>query len=129
MWVWGELGYNYFEIGKLDKAAAAYKAQLKKTPENAMALNNLGMIYKLQFHYRQAMEYFGKAVAADPMYADAYYNLGFISFEEGDLDGAIENYKKAIEINPEFNLARESLAVAVRRQEAYAHQNFSWKKK
>ena len=80
MWVWGELGYNYFEIGKLDKAAAAYKAQLKKTPENAMALNNLGMIYKLQFHYRQAMEYFGKAVAADPTYADAYYNLGFISF-------------------------------------------------
>ncbi len=128
MWVWGEIGDNFFEVGELDKAVAAYKSQLKKTPSNAMVLNNLGMIYKLQFHYRHAIEFFKKSIAADPNYADAYYNLGFISFEEGDLEEAIENYKKAIELNPEFNLARESLAVAVRRQESYAHQNFSWKK-
>lgn len=36
------------------------------------------------------------------MDAEAYFNIGYEKYENNDFDGAIENYSKAIEINPEY---------------------------
>jgi|GEM_PF-3230001 len=126
-WAWGELGDCYFEAGELEEALSAYERQLRKTPDNAVLLNNMGVINKLQSRYKKATEYFKKAVEVDPNYAEAHYNLGFIMFEEGDLDEAIKQYKTTLELMPEFNLARDSLKVAMNKRDAYAKQQFTWK--
>jgi len=127
-WAWGELGDCYFDAGDLEKSLGSYIQQLKKTPKNSILLNNIGMIYKLKCIYKNAIEYFVKAIQVDPEYADPYYNLGFIMFEEGDLEEAINNYKKALDINPEFRLARDSLNVVLKKRDSYAKQQFLWKR-
>jgi len=120
--VHGDLGDAYFEAGDIHNSLASYKQQLKRTPSDPVLLNNIGMIYKLQFNYKSAMDYFRRAIEQSPSYSEAIYNLGFLFFEEGDLAEAIECYRKAIEINPDFNLAKDSLNVALKKKEEFRRQ-------
>jgi len=124
----GELGDAYFEAGDIHKALECYKMQLKKTPKNPILLNNIGMIYKLQFNYKSAIDMFKRALENDTTYSEAYYNLGFLMFEEGDLAEAIKNYEKALELNPDLNLARDSLNVARKKREEFMKQQKLFRK-
>jgi chemotaxis protein methyltransferase WspC len=48
--------------------------------------------------------------------ADAYYQLGLIQDAEGDLTGAVQNYRKAIYLAPEHGEALAHLALLLQRQ-------------
>ena len=50
------------------------------------------------------------AVDLKPAYEDAYYNLGFACYKNGDLTKAIFNYNKAVEINPNDTQAQNNRA-------------------
>jgi tetratricopeptide (TPR) repeat protein len=45
-----------------------------------------------------------------------YYNLANALYQQGKSEEAIENYKKAIEINPNLNQAHYNLAIALKNQ-------------
>jgi tetratricopeptide (TPR) repeat protein len=53
-----------------------------------------------------------RAVTLDPTCADAYLQLGILKLNQRDLPGAIEQYKKAIQTNPQLSDAYYRLAVA-----------------
>ena len=46
--------------------------------------------------------YNSRAIALRPGFAMAYYNRGLCKSQEGDKNGAIEDYSKAIEIDPKY---------------------------
>ena len=50
--------------------------------------------------YDEAIEYYKKAIAINPNYADAHANLGVNYMQKGKFDEAISNLKEAIEIDP-----------------------------
>ncbi len=51
------------------------------------------------------------AVKAEPDNANLYYNLAYLSEQTGENDQAVEYYKKAVEIDPEYFDATFNLAV------------------
>ena len=53
----------------------------------------------------------GAAIEAEPDNANLYYNLAYISEQTGDDEAAVENYKKAIEADPEYFDATFNLSV------------------
>jgi len=59
--------------------------------------------------YEKAAEYLQKAVAVNPDLEGAYFKLGVISEIRDDLAGALENYDKALSINPHNSEARERI--------------------
>jgi tetratricopeptide (TPR) repeat protein len=57
------------------------------------ALNNLGK-------YKEAIEYYDKALEIDPKFALTLYNKGNALYHLGKYNEAIECYDKALEIDP-----------------------------
>jgi len=51
-----------------------------------------------------AIEYFDKAIAANPKLAEAYCNRSHARCEKGDYKGAIKDATRAIELNPRRNV-------------------------
>ena len=57
-------------------------------------------------------------LAIRPNDADVHYNLGVALTNEGQLDEAVEQYRRALEIKPDYTVARQNLdAVLSRREE------------
>jgi spermidine synthase len=54
--------------------------------------------------------YFTRRVAAGVGDANDHNNLGYIYWQEGDHEGAIEELERAVELNPDFANARANLA-------------------
>ena len=63
---------------------------ISKSPNNARAFNNLGLVYKERKQYEKADELFQRALIADKNYTAVYYNLGDVQYGLG-------NYEKALE--------------------------------
>ncbi len=51
------------------------------------------------------LNYYTKAIKANPEFADAYINRGLVKNELQDYEGSIEDYNKAIELDPKCSLA------------------------
>ena len=49
------------------------------------------------------------AIAAAPDYAQAHYNLADALALQGNIGGAIAHYRRALEIDPNFTPAKQSL--------------------
>lgn len=63
--------------------------------------------------YSQAISECNLAIALNPKYADAYYLRGLIRYREGDRDSAIEDYERAITVDPDHTDALDSCAGAL----------------
>ncbi|MGV6860847.1 MAG: tetratricopeptide repeat protein [Putridiphycobacter sp.] len=60
-------------------------------------------------NYDSAIYFFNKAIDIDTLYFQAYNNLGLAYERNGDKINAKLNYQKALEINPDFELAKKNL--------------------
>jgi tetratricopeptide (TPR) repeat protein len=92
-----------------DKKAEPLLAKLKADPNNADLLNQVGMLYKATHQFKEASEYFQKAVDADPKNVAARTDLASCLFYQGDADGAINQLQQSLSYSPKdantlFNL-------------------------
>ena len=74
----------------------------KSEPENAMAWNNLGIIYSDLKRYSDAIDIYRQALRINPELAAAWYNLGNAYRNLKRYTEAIDAYRQALRINPEF---------------------------
>lgn len=106
--------------GDLDGAVALFEEAIAVDPENAESYNNMGYLYSLKKDYSRAENYFKKTLKIDPDHTRAGVNLVEVSrlrkFQaavtlndegrergvEGDIDGAILLFEKAVEISPGY---------------------------
>lgn len=93
-----------------NEAIQTYTKLTKAHPDFREAYYNLGYIhmYYLQL-YRQATFHFSDAIDADPNYFQAYYNRGYCYELMGDIRNAAIDYRKALEVKPDYDLAAKGL--------------------
>ncbi len=83
---------------------------VKIYPNSALGYYSIGAIYNEQKKYDIAIIFTAKAISLKPNFYQARYNLAYANQKIGNLYQAQEQYKKAIEINPDFASAYINLA-------------------
>lgn len=95
------LGTEEYQKGKYNKAIQYYLAAIEEYPDFGQAYGNLGLSYKKNGQYAEALWANRKAIAlangntATVTKAGAYYNIGRIYEERGEYAKAKEQYKLA----------------------------------
>jgi tetratricopeptide (TPR) repeat protein len=62
---------------------------------------------------RAALADYNQALAKDGKLVAAIINIGYIKYEEGDIEGAIQQWEKAVQINGSLAEPQMALAVAL----------------
>ncbi|HWS99423.1 MAG TPA: tetratricopeptide repeat protein [Pyrinomonadaceae bacterium] len=104
--------------GQLARAEAELGAVLRRRPDDANALNFLGVVRASQKRAREAEQLFLRALKSSPALVGAYVNLGRLYLEGGNQERALWAFTEADKLAPGreeiiFNLA----AVHVERKE------------
>jgi tetratricopeptide (TPR) repeat protein len=105
-----ELGLNLLEQAEFYEAIEVFSEIAVDCSDNYEVWLNLGVCYLETQRPDLAQEAFERAIKADPGRAGAYYLLGTALGASGDIDKALEFYKKAIEIEPLHQKAQEFLS-------------------
>ncbi len=84
-------------------------------PDDAEALNKLGVVYAHLGSYDEAHLVFSRVIATAPGFAPAYSNMGNLHFQRGEWGRAEEYYRKAIELDPEYAVAYNNLAAVCKK--------------
>jgi tetratricopeptide (TPR) repeat protein len=95
---------------------------LAKRPQSARAHNNFGMALADGRQFDQAIEEFRAALAIEPDYDDASYNLGLAYYDlgnaltgRGQLDQAAIQYQNALALDPNRAEAHNNLGILLAR--------------
>ncbi|MBD3747991.1 MAG: tetratricopeptide repeat protein [Sphingobacteriales bacterium] len=93
----------------LDKAEMMSLKSNQLEPNNAAFQDTYAwVLFKLK-KYKDAQVWIQKAIANNPKSATQFEHLGDILYQLGDLDGALENWKKALELNPSKTLVQQKI--------------------
>lgn len=107
-----------------NKAIESYRKALSANPDSVDAHGLMGASYANQGHHRQARECFDKVIEIQLDYR-GYYHRGIVLADLGRCDEAIDNYKTALDINPNHLESRINLALELsksgRPEEAIPH--------
>lgn len=98
------------DLNKTDEAVAGYKSILAVNKSNENALYNLGAIslFKKK-NANEAIDYFSKAIAVNPQYAEAYFARA-ASFEIlKDINNAKADYNMCLQLKPNYEPAIQAL--------------------
>jgi Flp pilus assembly protein TadD len=125
-----EFGRNYlsygsvfFERGYLEQAEAFFQLALRDDPSGAEALYGLGSVCLQQQKNQEARESFERAVRLHANYPGtmprAWNNLGILAAREGRMDEAVENFRRALQFDPDFLIALQNLGNAYRQQKRW----------
>ena len=82
----------------------------KKFPQSFLLCNLIGVAFRAQGKFEEAITAFNKALLIKPDYADARYNMGVVFQAQGKPDEAIAAYNKALLIKPDYVEAHRNLS-------------------
>ena len=102
-------GNAFLKDGRLTDAELCYRQAIVINPEDPEALINLGFVLSEQRLYAEAEQHLRLATTVAPQNHDAFYLLGTASEMQGKLEVAIDSFKKAIELKPDFDFCRRDL--------------------
>lgn len=95
-----ELGDQYWVVGNLDKAEAAYRDELTIDPNANTAMYKLGSLLVLNQNAGDGIPLLLDALRGDPSLTDAHYYLGTGLMATGDRQRAIHEFQLAIAADP-----------------------------
>ena len=113
--VYLNLGYFYQRVKEYDKAREAFLKVLDIDDDNMAACYQLGRTAIFSGKYlEEAIGYFKKYLENkpsqnDPSWSYAHWRLGMVYEKLNNREKAIEEYKKAIELDPENKDAKKAL--------------------
>jgi Tfp pilus assembly protein PilF/TolB-like protein len=102
------LGMSEFYRGNFDKSYAAFSYLATRVPLTEV-YNNMGVVEARRGHRAPAVEYFTRAVTADPKDADYRFNLAVALYKNGDSTGASRQLKDELQQRPNDTEAKTLL--------------------
>ena len=100
----------YVEKGDTEKATAIMKAARAENPKDVNLMRvEADMSYNMgnKVRYNELME---QIIATDPNNPEIYFNLGVSNDQLGNKEEALRNYTKALELDPNYELALINIA-------------------
>lgn len=105
------LGYIAYQLGKFDDAIQFYANVIEQdTVGVSKALHNLGRIYAGRGEITKATTLQQRAIAADPNFADAHYQLGVLYIRMQDWQSAIRTFQNTLALSPTMSNVHYQLA-------------------
>lgn len=104
-----KIGYILQQLGDNDEALKYYKEALESDKNNEFIHNSIASIYRANGEFVSAKMHLIESLEIDNKNAITYYNFGNLLVDMEHPEEAIEMYKKALEINPDFDEAKEEL--------------------
>jgi arylsulfatase A-like enzyme/Flp pilus assembly protein TadD len=117
--VWNSLGLASWKAGSPEKGLEYTQKALDLAPKDAIYNDNMGSLNVVLSQktkdpelLKKAVGHFKTAMVADPGLASVYNGLGGALSLQGDTDGAIANWEKAIKLQPDYEFTVYNLAYA-----------------
>ena len=105
-----ELALYLQSHGEPEEAVKHYDTLLMMQPNNYMVLFNVGYVNFVYLENNEvALDYFDRALQANPNYLDAYYNMGRVLEQMGKYAQAEEIYKEILKNYPDYQLAIDAI--------------------
>ena len=99
--------------GDLPRAVQCYEQAILLKPGDPDLRVAISMALIGQRNHAFAKAHLNRAILLDPANANAYYFLGKIAQQQGDLSGAIELYNEALELSPDLDIVCGDLSAAL----------------
>ena len=104
-----KLAYIQQQNGNKDEAIKYYKEALEVDKNNEFIHNSMATIYRQNGEFTSAKMHLKDSIDIDSNNPITYYNFGNLLVDMEHNEEAIEKYKKAIELNPDFLEAKDEL--------------------
>jgi tetratricopeptide (TPR) repeat protein len=95
-------GIAFAFAGQYEKSLEWFDKSLDIDSKSLIALNNKGVVLSRLRRYKEATEHYDKALEIDPNYTFAWYNRACNKVKSGEIEIALIDLKKAIEIGALF---------------------------
>lgn len=105
-----------YDEGDYLGALAKFREELEKSPSPSLYYDVGNSLYRLDKFEEAVRHYMGSVEEAGPsLEMNARYNTGNCLFNDGNMEGAIEQYIEALKLNPADEDAKHNLELALRR--------------
>ncbi len=95
-----DLGIQLYDMEINDRAAEVFTECLKQKIKPAIASYKLAVILIERGKSDEAIFHLEQAIKFDPMYVDAFFNLGATFYDLGKYEKSFDNYKSADKLSP-----------------------------
>jgi tetratricopeptide (TPR) repeat protein len=120
-----KLGIAQFKLGNKSAARKSFLQAVKIDPRNADALNNVGALLCVDKKYKPALHYLKQALEINEASAPYHVNLGEAWVGLGQIDRAMTEYARALELDPDAFASNEGgVAAQLRTPEQEARVDY-----
>ncbi len=92
------LGFAYSQLGKLEKARAAYLRWIEIEPDRAQPFYCLGYVFAQEGRYEEAIRWYEQALKIFPNYLVCNYRLGYAYYAWGKPKKALKPLREVIRV-------------------------------
>lgn len=108
--IYNQIGHLYRYRSELDQAAGWYAKAIEDDPDEASSCIFLGAVKARQGKLSEAEEIHQRATTcSEGLVEEAYHNLGLVLRGQSRLVEAATCFRRALEIDPQYNEAMEAL--------------------
>ncbi len=109
------VGALLLQTGKVEEARAALDAMRLDFKDSSLAFLLGGMLASQEHDYAEAVTLFQRSVALRPS-VDGYFKLGVALYAKGDLEIALSQFQRILDVAPRHSAARRMVATTLLRQ-------------
>lgn len=121
-------GHALEKKGKLVEADDMYRRSIAADPTYARSFSALGMMYLNQRAEAAAKAVLAEGARINPEDPAVHHNLGLVHLTLGEVDEAVQEITRSLELDPEDATAAFNLANALVRKQRYKEASFYLKK-
>lgn len=123
--LYNKLGIVQLKLRENHEARKSFERALKIDPQNPHALNNLGAMDCIDRKYKNAVAHLKRSLALDETIASAHLNIAEAWMGLKDVDRAMTEYARAIELDPDIlDSSRNGVIAQISTPEQRARINY-----
>lgn len=106
-----EEAHALMQSGDLEGSVVLYTKALQQNPKDCNLISDRAVAYLHLNQKENCFADFDLALSLQPNYGYRYASRAFAKNHFGDIDGAVEDYEKAVEIDPDDAVAQNNLGL------------------